>query len=205
MAVRGVGGGVPREVIQSDRADRDTPPPNPSPTPDSFRDFVTGVTPALSRTAYLLTGDHQLAEDLLQSALAKAYQHWRRIAGGNPEGYVRTVMHHEFISWWRRSRRRVPEQLSADPARHGGGVRPAHHDPAEHTALRLAVADALARLTRKQRAVLVLRFYDDLTEAETARVLGCSLGTVKRHGHAALTRLRQDAPHLLNAEWEART
>lgn len=80
---------------------------------ESFREFVVQRSPALSRTAYLLTGDHQLAEDLLQSALARSYRHWRRIREGDPEAYVRRVMYHQQVSWWRR--RRVAERLDATP------------------------------------------------------------------------------------------
>ena len=158
---------------------------------DGFREFVRERTPALSRHAYLLTGDHQLAEDLLQSALAGSYRHWRRIADSNPEAYVRRAMYHQQISWWRR--RRVPEQLAAEPHQRMLA------DPAEATALRLTMAQALARLTPKQRAVIVLRFYDDLTEAQAADVLGCRIGTVKRHAHDALRRLREVAPDLLES------
>lgn len=67
---------------------------------DGFREFVAAASPALSRSAYLLTGDHQLAEDLLQSALANTYRHWRRVRSGNPVAYVRAAMHREQISWW---------------------------------------------------------------------------------------------------------
>jgi RNA polymerase sigma-70 factor (sigma-E family) len=163
---------------------------------DGFREFVVAATPALFRSAYLLTGDHQLAEDLLQSALANTYRHWRRIKDGNPRAYVRRVMIHEHTSWWRRGR--VPEHLSAEP--------PAGRadDPADRTALRLSVDRALARLAPRQRAVIVLRYYEDLTEAETARALGCTVGTVKRLGHDALARLRELAPHLLAEAKEVR-
>lgn len=75
---------------------------------DGFHRFVVERSPALSRTAYLLTGDHQHAEDLLQSALARAYRHWHRIGGERPEAYVRRSMYHQHVSWWRR--RRVPEK-----------------------------------------------------------------------------------------------
>jgi RNA polymerase sigma-70 factor (sigma-E family) len=156
---------------------------------DGFREFVRHRSPALSRHAYLLTGDHQLAEDLLQSALARTYRHWRRVRQGSPEAYVRQAMYHQHISWWRR--RRVPESLAADP---DAGARP---DPAEATALRLTLAEALARLSPRQRAVIVLRFYEDLTDAQAADVLGCGVGTVKRHAHDALRRLRAIAPDLL--------
>jgi len=156
---------------------------------DGFREFVQARSPSLSRHAYLLTGDHQLAEDLLQSALASTYRHWRRVRGDNPEAYVRRAMYHQHISWWRR--RRVPEQLSAAPRE------TAQADPAEATALRLSLAQALSRLSAKQRAVLVLRFYGDLTEAQAADVLGIGVGTAKRHAHDALRRLREIAPELI--------
>ncbi|MEV4519858.1 SigE family RNA polymerase sigma factor [Micromonospora tulbaghiae] len=156
---------------------------------ESFREFVVQRSPALSRTAYLLTGDHQLAEDLLQSALARTYRHWRRIREGDPEAYVRRVMYHQQVSWWRR--RRVTERLDATPAERGGG------DHTDDTALRLSVVAALRRLTARQRAVVVLRYYEDLTEAQVAEVLGCSVGTVKRHGHDAVRRLRDLVPDLL--------
>ncbi|MFG3298741.1 SigE family RNA polymerase sigma factor [Micromonospora chersina] len=157
---------------------------------ETFHEFVVQRSPALSRTAYLLTGDHQHAEDLLQSALARTYRHWRRIRDGDPEAYVRRVMYHQQVSWWRR--RRVAERLDATPVERGGG------DHTEHTALRLSVVAALRRLTARQRAVVVLRYYEDLTEAQVAEVLGCSVGTVKRHGHDAVRRLRGLVPDL----WE---
>ncbi|MFI5937286.1 SigE family RNA polymerase sigma factor [Actinoplanes sp. NPDC051494] len=157
---------------------------------DDFREFVRERTPALSRHAYMLTGDHQLAEDLLQSALASTYRHWRRVRDTNPEGYLRQAMYHQHISWWRR--KRVREQLFAAPRQ------APQADPSDATALRLSIAQALGQLTAKQRAVIVLRFYDDLTEAQAADVLGCRIGTVKRHAHDALRRLRDIAPDLLD-------
>lgn len=158
----------------------------------TFHEFVVHRSPALSRTAYLLTGDHQLAEDLLQSALARTYRHWRRIRDGDPEAYVRRVMYHQQVSWWRR--RRFTERLEADPAPAQAG----HPDPSDAAALRVTLAAALRQLIPRQRAVLVLRFYEDLTEAQVAAVLGCSVGTVKRHGHDALVRLRAVAPELVD-------
>lgn len=140
-------------------------------------------SPALSRTAYLLTGDHQLAEDLLQSALASTYRHSRRVRDGNPVAYVRQAMHREQISWWRR--RRPAEHLSGEPVDRRGV-----EDVAADVVNRVTLVRALAQLPPRQRAVVVLRFYDDLTEAETARVLGCAVGTVKRQAHDALARLR---------------
>ncbi len=156
---------------------------------DDFRAFVRERSPALSRHAYLLTGDHQLAEDLLQSALASTFRHWRRLRDDNPEAYLRRALYHQHVSWWRR--RRVPEHLTAEPP---GGT---HGDPAEEAVLRLTLAQALSRLSARQRAVVVLRFYEDLTEAQAADVLGVRVGTVKRHAHDALRRLRETAPDLL--------
>ncbi|MFG2013190.1 SigE family RNA polymerase sigma factor [Micromonospora sp. NPDC048868] len=155
----------------------------------TFHEFVAHRSPALSRTAYLLTGDHHLAEDLLQSALAKTYQHWRRIRSGDPDAYVRRVMYHHQVSWWRR---RLAERLDPEPTDRPGD------DHSDATALRLTLAAALRQLTPRQRAVVVLRFYEDLTETQVAEVLGCSVGTVKRHGHDALRRLRAIAPQLVD-------
>nr|WTA67873.1 SigE family RNA polymerase sigma factor [Micromonospora sp. NBC_00855] len=157
---------------------------------ETFHEFVVHRTPALSRTAYLLTGDHQLAEDLLQSALARTYRHWRRIRDGDPEAYVRRVMYHQQVSWWRR--RRLTERLEAQPTERPGD------DHSEATALRLSLVNALRGLTPRQRAVIVLRFYEDLTEAQAAAVLGCSVGTVKRHGHDAIRRLCATALDLVD-------
>jgi RNA polymerase sigma-70 factor (sigma-E family) len=161
-----------------------------------FREFVEARSPALSRTAYLLTGDHDRGADLLQSALAKLLGKWRRVqAGGNPEGYVRRILYTEFVSGWRRQRlvelpsERLPERPSADSN--------------EHTALRLSLEAALAALTPKQRAVIVLRFYEDRSIEEAAALLGCSAGTVKSQTNYALGRLRQLLPDLAELESSA--
>ncbi len=155
-----------------------------------FREFVAARGAALSRAAFLLTGDHHAAEDLVQSALARVLRHWRRVADGDPEAYVRRVMYNLQASWWRR--RRVPEQPTAAPPERAGA------DPYAAAALRLSLDKALALVSPKQRAVLVLRFYEDLTEAQAAELLGCSVGTVKRHAHVGLARLRAVAPHLVD-------
>jgi DNA-directed RNA polymerase specialized sigma24 family protein len=104
-----------------------------------FRDFVRGRGPALSRTAFLLTGDHHLAQDLLQSALAATYQHWSRVRDGNPEAYVRRALHIAYISWWRRHRPSSPL---------AGAPEPAVADGTESTLRRVTRLhfDALARL-----------------------------------------------------------
>ena len=144
-----------------------------------FDAFVQARGAALSRTAYLLTGDHHLAQDLVQAA-----RHWRRIHT-SPEAYVRRAMYHQNISWWRR--RKLTETALVD---HDGAA------VAGDTDLRLTLDHALARLTHKQRTVLVLRFYEDLTETETARTLRLSTSTVKSTTRQALARLRTLAPEL---------
>lgn len=157
---------------------------------EGFREFVGSRSAGLSRVAYLLTGDFHLAQDLLQSALAKTAAHWPQIRGGNPDAYVRRVLYHEHASGWRR--RRVSETLvAALPAQLGS-------DPTPGTTLRLTVLAALARLPPRQRAVIVLRFYEDLTEVQIAEVMDVTVGTVKRAKHDAINRLRTDAPELLD-------
>ena len=167
---------------------------------EEFRDFVAGRGAALSRSAYLLTGDHHLAEDLLQTALSRCAAHWRRVASGNPEAYVRRCIINERTSWWRRRRYAVevplPETGDWDgPATAG--------DEMEAVVRRRMVLAALARLAPRQRAVIVLRFFEDVSEAGTAEALGCSVGTVKSQTHAALANLRSLAPELLS-ETESR-
>jgi RNA polymerase sigma-70 factor (sigma-E family) len=150
-----------------------------------FDEFVAVRGQALQRTAYLLTGDWALAEDLLQTALARAYPRWDRILRDDPEAYVRRTIVNTWSSWWRRKWRgespteRLPE-----------GVVPDAYDDADR---RDAVRDALRRLAPKQRAVVVLRFHEDMTEAQVAALLGISVGTVKSQTAKALAHLRSDA------------
>ncbi|MBF8188519.1 SigE family RNA polymerase sigma factor [Nonomuraea sp. K274] len=154
---------------------------------EGFREFVLARQQALRQTAYLLVGDTHLAEDLLQSVLMKVAGHWHKLArGGNPEAYTRKALVNQYISWRRRSQPEVP---SADPPEHGVSYDEAALD-------RIVLRRALAKLTRKQRAVIVLRFWEDLTEAQTAEALGCSIGNVKSQTHHALARLRTLAPEL---------
>lgn len=150
-----------------------------------FEEFVAARRQALLRTAYLLTGSHEDAEDLVQVALVKAVPHWRRIAD-HPEPYVRTILARESVSRWRRRRWR---ELTTDelPDRQGPG-----DDPVG----RLALREALARLAPRQRAVIVLRYFDDLTERQTAEALGIGVGTVKSQTRDALARLRDLVPGL---------
>jgi RNA polymerase sigma-70 factor (sigma-E family) len=162
---------------------------------EEFEAWVHARGGALARTAYLLTGDVQLAEDLLQETLARVADRWHRLSrSGSPDAYARRVMHHLSIDRWRRRQARPAEVLTDS-----------HHElawsgvDADAVERRLVLRDALARLTPKQRAVLSLRFYEDLTEVQTAEVLGVSTSTVKSQTRQALDRLRALAPDLLSA------
>jgi len=152
-----------------------------------FVAFVRAHQHRLMRSAYLICGDHHLAEDLLQGALVKLALRWRQVREGDPAAFLRTVVYRDAVSWWRRRRR---ERLTSAPPAVSGP------DGADDTSTRLVLVDALRRLTPRQRAVLVLRFLDDLTEARTAEVLGVTVGTVKSQTNAALKRLRELAPEL---------
>lgn len=162
-----------------------------NPDEPDFETYVAARRTALLRTAYLLTGDLHGAEDLLQVALAKILPHWRRIAD-RPEPYLRQVMSRESISRWR-SRRWRETTMSPFPDNAVTDSGPAPES-------RLVLLRALAVLPARQRAVIVLRYYEDLTERETARLLGISVGTVKSHTRDALSSLRKrlpNAPELL--------
>ena len=151
----------------------------PAPT---FEEFVASRARDLWRTAWLLTGDSHKAEDLVQTTLAKCWSRWSSIGRkGSPEAYVRRVMVNTYTDWWRRK---------------WNGERPTEALPERAVPLDWSVDErhdalaALAGLPRGQRAVLVLRFYEDLTEAQTAEVLGISVGTVKSQTSRALSALR---------------
>lgn len=154
---------------------------------DSFDDFVAARGQALWRSAWLLVGDAALAEDLVQTALTKAWPRYAAIArqGGSFEAYVRRILVTTYVSWGRRRWR--GEQSRADPSAGDDG---SVEDETYRADLRQDVVRALAGLPRRQRAVLVLRFFEDLTERETADRLGCSVGTVKTHQSRALRTLR---------------
>jgi RNA polymerase sigma-70 factor (sigma-E family) len=148
-----------------------------------FDAFVAARSPRLLRVAYLLTRDWNEAEDLLQTSLMKAWFAWGRL-DNEPEAYVRRIIATTFVSWRRRRwtsefsqaelpERAVPDATAAIDDRHG-------------------LWPALGRLPKRQRAVLVLRFFEDLTEAQVAAALGISIGTVKSQASRALARLRTD-------------
>ncbi len=147
----------------------------------SFTSWAAARRRSLVRSAYLLTGDHGRAEDLVQQALMKIAMRWDHLHGGSPDAYARTVMYRDYVSWWRRRRDLVSSSL------------PQHGSPVDEAAVAdrgLVMAQALSRLTPKQRAVLVLRFYEDLSEVQTAEVLGISVGTVKSQASRALASMR---------------
>ncbi len=152
---------------------------------EDFEAFVAGRYDALLRTAYLLTGDHHDAEDLLQQALVKAVGAWGRITG-DPEPYVRTILVRQNVSRWRG--RRWREVHTADLPE--VGVSDGGADD------RIALHRALGLLAPRQRAVIVLRYYEDLTEAQTAEALGIAVGTVKSQTRDAIQRLRVIVPGL---------
>jgi RNA polymerase sigma-70 factor (sigma-E family) len=161
--------------------------------------FVAARGPALLRLAWLLTADGPAAEDLVQDALARAIPRWTSIATGAHEAYLRRTIRSVWIDTWRRGR--VRGGLDVVPAVEAGDRRESavNDSGLEGTPDRLTVGSALARLTPRQRAVLVLRFYEDQTERETARALGCSVNTVKSQTRHALERLRLLAPELAEA------
>jgi RNA polymerase sigma-70 factor (sigma-E family) len=153
---------------------------------EGFAQFIEAREQALQRTAWLLTSDWALAQDLVQTALARSWRYWGTIRrGDDPEIYVRKVMVNTWATWRRRRwKAERPYGMLAD--------RPAPGDVAAEVATRAAISSLLAALTERQRAVVVLRLFDDLSEAQVAQILGCAVGTVKATLSQALARLRSD-------------
>jgi RNA polymerase sigma-70 factor (sigma-E family) len=154
---------------------------------EEFTDFVVRRSHALLRVAHTLTGDAHAAEDLVQQALAKAFVHWRRITG-DAEPYVKRIIYHDSASRWRR-RSTHAETMVAAPPDHAY-VPDRTHD----THLRLMLRDAMLMLPPRQRAVLALRYLEDLTVEETAEILGCRPGTVASQASKGLAKLRDLVP-----------
>jgi RNA polymerase sigma-70 factor (sigma-E family) len=166
--------------------------------PEGFAQFVEARERALQRTAWLLTGDRALAEDLVQTALVRAWSRWERIRRrDDPEVYIRRVMVNTWATWVRRKWRGEHATQSVPEG-------PAPGDIAAEVAVRMAIRGALASLTARQRAVLVLRVFDDLSEAQVAQVLDCAVGTVKSTMSQALAKLRSDARLMELMEAETR-
>ncbi|WP_433044651.1 SigE family RNA polymerase sigma factor [Dactylosporangium sp. CS-033363] len=158
------------------RADRDS----------QFQAFMGGATQRLYRVAYLLSGDAGEAEELTQHTLVRTYTAWDRLDGGDPYAYARRILVNLHSDWWRRRRKRerpVPEV----PERTAPGS-----DPADAVLDRTSLARAIQHLSRRERAVIVCRFYLDMTEQQTAAELGVALGTVKSACSRALRKLRVD-------------
>ncbi len=157
---------------------------------ESFREFVDNRSSALLKTAVLLSGgDRHAGEDLLQNALAKAAGRWQRI--DEPEAYVRRILYRQQVSRWRLKWPGREVSVAEPPELGAPGT-----DTAAAAELRLVMRQALSRLTARQRTVLVLRYFEDLPEADVARLLGCSVGTVRSTTHRSLARLRSLAPEL---------
>jgi RNA polymerase sigma-70 factor (sigma-E family) len=151
---------------------------------ERFTAFVSARGDHYLRVATLLTGNRPDAEDLVQASLVKLYRVWPRLdTSSDPDAYVRRIMVNTRLSWWRaRWRGEVPVPTVPDE--------PAGEDATERHALGMLIRQRLASLSPRQRAVLVLRYCEDLPEAEVAALLGCSVGTVKSHAHNGLQALR---------------
>ncbi len=164
-------------------ADR-TPADPPSDATGDFDDYVRASQRRHKRLAFLLTGDLDSAEDLLQAAYAKVYPRWDQVRTYDvPDAYLRRVMVSLRTSWWRRHRNR--EWSTADLPEHGSGP-----DAATGVTESQALLVALRRLPDRQRAAVVLRHWCDLSEADTAAIMACSVGTVKSNTSKGLAQLR---------------
>jgi RNA polymerase sigma-70 factor (sigma-E family) len=155
--------------------------------PDEFRAFAADRSLRLHQSAYLLCGDWHLAHDLVQDTLVNVYRHWSRVRqADSPDAYVRRILINEARDRWRRRDRALPvADLGAGP------MIPAVPDAADDIARRDGLLRALVELPYQQRATVVLRYLEGLSQAETAQVLGCSAGTVKSQSSRALATLRK--------------
>lgn len=175
--------------------------PRPDPRDEAFVAFVAARSRSLQRAAYLMVGDTQRAEDLTQEALVKTYAAWPRLRDpANAEAYCRKAITTTAIGWFRRKAWTHERSVAEPPEPSAGGG--AHGVPghADAVADREALWAALRRLPPRQRAAVVLRYYEDLTEAQTAAAMGCAVGTVKSQVSAAMRRLRADlGPRLATA------
>jgi RNA polymerase sigma-70 factor (sigma-E family) len=157
---------------------------------EDFAAYVEARSGVLFRMAMAVTGHRQQAEDLLQTALVRALRHWPRIRAGDPDAYLRQTMHRLHINWWRRPNHR--RELSTDRLPEPRGV----PDEPGRVDTGLALDAALRRLAPRSRAVLVLRYFDDLPDDEIAGILGCRESTARSQAARALARLRELCPDL---------
>lgn len=151
-----------------------------------FEDFVRDRSSPMLRSAWLLTrGDWALAEDLVQTTLSEVWRHWDRVAVMDaPQAYAHKAMVNTFLSWrGRRWSGEVVAAIAPDSLTDTGGF--------HRVDMRESLRHALGALTAKQRAVIMLRYFEDRTEAQTAEIMGCSVGTVKSQASKALARLRR--------------
>jgi RNA polymerase sigma-70 factor (sigma-E family) len=156
---------------------------------EDFEDFVTARGDFLVRFAMMLCGDPHRAEDLVQTALARVYPRWGRVSAmDKPEAYLKTVLVHDHLRWWRR---RSSSELPVAELREVPTA-----DPSTALAARDAAWRLLGRLPRQQRAVLVLRYYEDLPDTEIAAILRCKPASVRSLASRALATLREALPHL---------
>ena len=164
---------------------------------EEFDAFVLGAWPRLFRTAYALTGNRHDAEDILQNAFAKAYANWRKVRrADSPEAYVHRIVANETITAWRRRWRQVEYSTDSPP----DTSTPGH---AEAVSNRSTMWKAIQSLPPRQRAVVVLRYYEDLSEMEIANVLGIAPGTVKSQASHALNAMRAQFQPVPATEGEA--
>ncbi|MGH3729509.1 MAG: SigE family RNA polymerase sigma factor [Micromonosporaceae bacterium] len=165
---------------------------------EEYTAFVRAVWPRLFRSAYALCGDHQLAQDAAQAALIKAYASWRRVRrADSPEAYVRQMVVNELRGWWRRKAyrsERATEDLDLRQV----------DSPENQLATSDQIWRGLATLPPRQRAVLVLRYFEDLSERQIADQLGIRPGTVKSQAAAALAKLRSGFTHELVTKGDVR-
>jgi len=155
-----------------------------------FATYLEARSGVLFRTAVAITGHRQEAEDLLQSALVRALRHWPRIQSGDPDAYLRRTMYRLHISWWRRPMHRRELPSAQVPDHPGGRDEPGRVDTG------LALKAALRQVAPRSRAVLVLRFFEDLPDEEIAEMLGCRPSTVRSQIARALARLRVLCPDI---------
>ncbi len=159
-----------------------------------FASYVAARQHQFLRVAFLVCGDRRLAEDLLQEAFVKLALRWDKIRAENPDGFVRTVLYRDAVSAWRHRRREVLVDVVPEHRRRG--------EEPDRSTMRIDLLGALDTLTAKQRAVVVLRYFEDRSVAEAADALGVSEGTVKSQTYAALDRLRAVIPGYVGQEEE---